>query len=198
MLAREFGSDPRLSLLGGRVELFNPADRVITVRTDRERLDLTGDDRAIEMLIGCNLAFRREVTARLGRFDTRFGVGGATVPGCHDRDFVYRFVRAGERIVYSPDFLMLHDHGRATDEQVVRLQKRYLQGRGGFYAKYVLKGDRDMQRRAYWEFCQLLAGVLRPSERRATIRALAFLLMGAWRFFRGRHAGSEWPQPSWT
>jgi glycosyltransferase involved in cell wall biosynthesis len=184
VIAREFGSDPQLCLLGGRVELFNPADRPITIRTGRERLDLTADNKALGILIGCNLAFRRVTAEKLGRFDPRFGAGG-TLPSGDDFDFVYRFVRAGVRIVYSPDLAVLHDHGRATDAQVVALQQNYLQGRGGVYAKYALRGDRNMQRLAFWEVRDLLSGVLRGSERRAKVMALSFLLRGALRFVRG-------------
>jgi glycosyltransferase involved in cell wall biosynthesis len=188
VIAREFGGDPELSLLGGRVELFNPADRPITIRTERARLDLTGDNHAMDLLIGCNLVFRRAVGERLGRFDPRFGVGCGTVPSCDDLDFVYRFVRARERIVYSPDLVVLHDHGRATDAHVESLQRRYLQGRGGFYAKYALEGDRNVARLARWEVRKLLIGILRPSERRANLSVLALLLKGAARFIRGRRA----------
>jgi glycosyltransferase involved in cell wall biosynthesis len=198
VIAHEFDSDPELCMLGGRVELFNPADRAITVRRGRERIDLTGDNRALDVLIGCNLAFRRALTETLGRFDTRFGVGGSTVPSCDDVDFTYRIIRAGARAVYSPEMVVLHDHGRATDEQVTTLQLRYLQGRGGFYAKYVLQGDRNMQRLAYWEFRKLVAGIVWSSERGANLTALRFLLKGAGRFFRGRRAGSEWPTSART
>jgi glycosyltransferase involved in cell wall biosynthesis len=185
VIAREFSRDPQLCLLGGRVELFNPADRPITIRTGRERLDLTGDNKAMRILIGCNLAFRRVTAEKLGRFDPRFGAGG-TLPSGDDFDFVYRFVRAGVRIVYSPDLVVLHDHGRATDSQVMTLQQNYLQGRGGVYVKYALRGDRNMQRLAYWEVRNLLLSALRGSARRVDLMALFFLLKGAVRFLRDR------------
>ena len=190
-IVREFASDPELGVLGGRVELFNPADRAITIRTSRERVELTGDNRAMDFLIGCNLAFRRALIDRVGGFDTRFGVGGSTVPSCDDMDFVYRLVRERVRIVYSPDFMVLHDHGRTTDAQVTTLQQRYLMGRGGFYAKYVLEGDRAMRQMLYWELRTLVTGLVRPAERRACLMALAFLAKGAGRFILGRHTTIE-------
>jgi len=190
VLDREF-RDGTLALLGGRVELFNPEDRPTTTRTGRERIDLTGDSRAIEMIIGCNMAFRRDLALRVGGFDTRFGSGCDIAPSCDDLDFIYRVLRAGGRVFYSPNLVVLHDHGRRTAAQVRALQQAYLRGRGAMYAKYLLQRDRTFARLAYWEISKLLAGAVRGPERGAELFALANLLRGAVRFLRLRRRGSE-------
>lgn len=190
VLDREF-RDGTLALLGGRVELFNPADRPTTTRVGRERLELTGDIRAIETIIGCNVAFRRDIAIRVGGFDTRFGSGCGIAPSCDDLDFVYRVLRAGGRIVYSPDLVVLHDHGRRTDAQVRSLQQVYLRGRGAMYAKYVLQRDRTLTRLAYWELSKRLVGAFRRMDRQGDLFALSNLLGGALRFLRFCRRGGE-------
>jgi glycosyltransferase involved in cell wall biosynthesis len=190
VIDREF-RDGTLALLGGRVELFNPADRPTTTRVGRERLELTGDARAIETIIGCNMAFRRDIAIHVGGFDTRFGAGCGIAPSCDDLDFAYRVLRAGGRVVYSPDLVVLHDHGRRTDAQIRPLQQVYLRGRGAMYAKYVLQRDRTMTRLAYWDLGKRLVGVFRRMDRQDELFALSNLLGGAFRFLRLRRRGGE-------
>lgn len=197
VIAREFGNDPQLCMLGGRVELFNPDDFPITIRTEREPLELTGSNVAMDVLIGCNMAIGRAALEQLGIFDTRFGVGCGVVPSGDDVDFIYRFVRAGLRIRYAPDLIVLHDHGRSTAQQVATLRQRYLLGRGGFYAKYILQGDRNVARLAVWEVRGLLGGMLHGAKRHDNLTVLATLLRGASRFIRGPKAVAA-PPPGWT
>lgn len=195
VIAREFEQDEALRLLGGRVELFNPNDRPITIRTGLERLDLTGNTDALDILLGCNLVFRRGAVQDVGGFDTRFGVGSGLVPSGDDVDFVYRILRLRERVLYSPDLVVLHDHGRASDEQVNALRSRYLLGRGGFYAKHMLAGDRTAARMAYWEARNLLGRALSiRAERRENLRVLSLLLSGAAAFWRNRKVALPTPE----
>jgi glycosyltransferase involved in cell wall biosynthesis len=192
---REF-RDPAVALLGGRVELFNAADHPTSTRVGRARLDLTDDASALDILIGCNMAFRRATALAVGAFDTRFGAGCKVVPSADDSDFVYRMLRAGGRMIYAPDLMVLHDHGRRTDAQVGGLRRNYLRGRGALYAKYMLRRDRRMTRLAYWEVGRLALGALRPLEGKADRFALANLFAGAASFVRHRGAGGELPPKS--
>jgi GT2 family glycosyltransferase len=197
VIAREFERDHQLGVLGGRVELLNPADFPITIRTGHEPLDLTGSNHALDALIGCNIVFRRRALEQIGPFDTRFGVGCGVVPSGDDFDFIYRCIRAGLRIRYTPDLLILHDHGRSTRQQVETLRRRYLLGRGGFYAKYLLLGDRNALKLAYWEVRSLLKGALHPAECRENLAVLGLLARGAIQFIRGARAVPP-PRPGWT
>jgi len=185
VLAREFGSDPALCLLGGRVELYNQADRPVSIRTGREPLDLTGATRALDVFIGCNIAFRREAIDRVGNFDLRLGPGSAA-PGWDELDLVYRLVRLGVPLRYAPDWLVYHDHGRATDAQADTLRRDYMKGRGAFYAKYALRGDGRATRMLIWDLRNLLRGLASRTERRENLVMLSALLTGFAGYFLSR------------
>ena len=185
VIAREFAQDETLHLLTGRVELFNPNDRAITVRTERQRTELSGSPRLVqELAAGCNLVLRRASADDVGGFDPRFTTPGL-LPSGDDLDFVYRVARRPGRVVYAPDLVVYHDHGRASDAQVDALRKSYVQGRGGFYAKHMLAGDRAVARMAYWEARALLSGAW---SQRGNLHVLAWLLRGAALFCRHARA----------
>jgi glycosyltransferase involved in cell wall biosynthesis len=186
VLARTFAGDQALQLLGGRVELFNPADQPLSVRTGRTPLDLTGKPEALNVFIGCNLAFRCEVVRRVGAFDPRLGPGSGHAPGWDDLEFVYRLVRLGVPLRYSPDWLVYHDHCRATDAQAEALRRSYMRGRGAFYAKHALRGDRVVLRMLRWDLAALLRGVLRRRGRADSAAMLAALLAGFAQYVFGR------------
>lgn len=138
----EFSRAPSLDVLGGRVELFDQRDRPTTTRTSRERGEISVAFN-LDGIIGCNLAVRRSALAAIGPFDV--GLGGGTGAGAgEDVDFVYRSLRAGLRVEYSPDALVYHNHGRRTDAQVRALTRAYTVARGAIFCKYVMAGDRGI------------------------------------------------------
>ena len=181
VLAEKFAGDSGPWFLGGRVELFNPADRPLAVRTGREPLDLTGTTRAFDVLIGCNMAIRREAFRRVGDFDPRLGPGSAA-PAWEETDLIYRLVRLGVPMRYTPDWLIYHDHGRATDAQAEATQYAYMKGRGGFYAKHVLRGDGFMVRMHFWDLRQLLGDLVDRAKCRESLTLLSALLRGFVRY----------------
>jgi glycosyltransferase involved in cell wall biosynthesis len=188
-IAGEFARDPSLQVLGGRVELFDPADAPVSIRTGRERLDLSGSAAAMDMIMGCNFAFRRGTFERIGAFDVRFGVGSGIVPSYEDCEFVYRIMRQGSgRIVYAPAVLVHHHHGRRDPLAVALLQRGYAAGRGGFYAAYLRRADWLVLRMALAEVADRLICLVSPrtgSTPRAThINALKGLAEGAARMIR--------------
>jgi GT2 family glycosyltransferase len=153
-IRREFESDAGLAGIGGRVELYNPNDAPVTIRPFRERIPFESPSQLFNMIVGCNMAFKREVFDKTGVFDPSFGSGTRMV--ADDVDFVYRAFRAGFKLVFTPAPLVYHHHGRQTDAQIWPLSKGYLNGRGGFYCKHILSGDRDILRIAYWEINALI------------------------------------------
>jgi glycosyltransferase involved in cell wall biosynthesis len=165
VLAKEFSQDPQLAGIGGRVELHNPLDLPVTIRTSRERFQMVGTWNLLGGIPGCNMAFRREVIEQVGGFDPDFGAGAPLV-SAEDIEFIFRCIRANLKLVYSPDLLVTHDHGRRTQAQVDGLMKSYLVGRGAMYAKHILKFDPLMIKMAGREAldnsrqtaCQLLHG----------------------------------------
>jgi GT2 family glycosyltransferase len=110
-LSDHFERDPELQVLGGRVELHDPADLSVTIKREPNRETFAAPDQLFGFLHGCNMAVRRELFDRIGPFDTRFGTGSTFGSG-NDTEFVYRAFKTGCRIAYEPDVLVFHDHGR--------------------------------------------------------------------------------------
>jgi GT2 family glycosyltransferase len=160
-IAREFTSDPSLSVLGGRVELFDKQDRPVTIRSFPERTPIESRDQLFLFLIGANMAIRRKVLDAVGEFDPFLGPGSRIGAVMEDLDLLYRVFRQKFKIIYSPDVLVYHNHGRTTEVQIQALNHRYVVGRGAFYCKHILEGDGKILKMAYWEVASLTKGMIR-------------------------------------
>jgi glycosyltransferase involved in cell wall biosynthesis len=136
----EFQSDPNLMVLGGRVELYNHKDKPVTLYPLTQRRKFTSSSQIFVLLPGCNMSFRKSVFRDIGKFDINFGAG-KKIPSAEDSDFFYRAFRKNFKMVYSPDVLIYHNHGRRNDGEVKKLLKGYVIGQGAFYCKYILKKD---------------------------------------------------------
>jgi GT2 family glycosyltransferase len=159
-ISKEFHADESIAGIGGRVLLYNKLDRPVSIRVHEERTILSSTDRILKFMIGCNMAFARPVFDEIGIFDTDFGVG-SRFASTEDLDFLYRVYKKGLKIVYSPDILVYHNHGRRSDEQIKSLMQGYAIGRGAFYCKYILRGDKDIIHFAYAEMMYLLKGMMK-------------------------------------
>ncbi|HEY9516314.1 MAG TPA: glycosyltransferase family A protein [Gemmatimonadaceae bacterium] len=142
-LHEEFARSTGLAGLGGRVELYDPADYPITIRTSRQREALAFAHQLPALMAGCNMAFRRATFDVVGRFDTALGAG-TRVGSAEDTDFLYRALLHGLEIEYIPRVVVQHDHGRRTRDAVRRLRHCYARGRGALLFKYLLRADRGM------------------------------------------------------
>jgi glycosyltransferase involved in cell wall biosynthesis len=176
-IAAAFASDPALVMLGGRVELHDPADAPLAIRTSREARELGNDVSNYGALIGANFAFRRGILERTGGFDPRFGAGSGHIRCAEDAELLYRILKLGGRVAYMPDILVYHHHGRRSDE-VDRRRFEYAHGRGGILAKNALRGDPAAIRMARWELGKLLQVVCAPN-RAARERAEAWITLRA-------------------
>jgi GT2 family glycosyltransferase len=136
-----FAAEPSLAGLGGRVELYDESDQAVTVRLKGEIADFQSVHQLFNLIPGCNMAFRRHVLTDVGPFDPVFGAGTKLASG-EDSDFLYRAYKLGLRITYYPEVLVYHNHGRKTDAQVNALRRGYGCGRGAFYCKHIVLGDR--------------------------------------------------------
>ena len=197
-----FDADPDAMILGGRVELHDRRDRRVTIKGTKHHQVLTGVHQLDGFLHGCNFAFRRRIVATIGLFDVRLGKGGP-VPSAEDADFVYRGFRAGLKVVYSPDCVVAHDHGRRTAKAEHDLRRIYRIGTGAVRMKHMLARDRAMTawaRRDYLE--RLLAAVhLRQpggGHDRPGLRQLGHYLLGAALFLRYRQLASDSEPPSFA
>ena len=193
-ICEEFDADPDLSILGGRVELHDRRDRRLTVKGTRHYQLLTAVDQLDGFLHGCNHAVRRGVIGQIGLYDVRLGKG-APIPAAEDTDFAYRAYRAGLRLVYSPNCIVYHNHGRRTDAEVDELWRSYRIGSGALRMKHISAGDRAMAAWAARDYAQQLgaalgAGLRSPGAGRRRLRELAHHARGALEFLRHRTEAS--------
>lgn len=61
-----------------------------------------------EILIGCNMGFRRDVFDRFGLFDPNFGRKGDSLVGNEERDLEKRLMEAGGTVFYNPHAYVFH------------------------------------------------------------------------------------------
>lgn len=142
------------TIRGGRVELGDPLDLPYTIKTDRAARSYDGETHPSGFIHGCNMTLHRAVVERIGLFDPNSGAGARFRSG-EDTEYVYRAHRSGLSIVYVPDCVVYHHHGRRQPEEVLRLARIYAEGNGALYAKYLR--DRRLLRHSYWD----LKGCLR-------------------------------------
>jgi GT2 family glycosyltransferase len=163
-ISKEFHSGESIAGIGGRVLLYNKMDRPVSIRVYEEKIVLSSINRIFNLIIGCNMAFARPVFDEIGMFDTDFGAG-TRLASAEDSDFLYRAYKKGLKIIYSPDVLVYHNHGRRNDEQINALNKGYALGRGAFYCKYILMADKDVIHLAYAEISSLIKGMMKRRVR---------------------------------
>lgn len=95
---------------------------------------------------GANMSFRRSIFAEVGLFDECLG-GGAPLKSWEERDMGYRIFCNGDRILYSPDLVVYHEHWRAWPD-VRKAFVGYAIGTGAVVGKYMRLGD--------WKSIQIL------------------------------------------
>ena len=101
---------------------------------------------ARDVLAGGNMAIRVAALTELGGFDERLGAG-SRYPSAEDNDLALRLLTSGYTIRYEPAALVYHRAWRrSTSYPVVRW--RYGRGKGAFYAKSSVPGDRYGRQRA--------------------------------------------------
>ena len=132
------------------------------------------------------IALRRSPVLEFGGFD------GSVRPSAEDNDLSYRWLRAGRRIRYEPDFVVWH-HDWRTPEQLARLYVGYGIGQGMVYGKHLRHGDiaiiRHLATAIYWSLRAVAArGVrgfnARPDPRIGMLRGLPTGLVRGWRAAR--------------
>jgi GT2 family glycosyltransferase len=165
-LLRHDAVDTEPVLRGGRVELGDPTDLTLSIKTSPDltrwhrRMRSARYENLAAAIVGCNLALRREVAERIGPFDERIGPG-CSIPAAEDTDWVWRAYLADITIEYVPDMVVYHHHGRKRQSEGDKLFDNYMIGNGALYAKYLFK-DFDFCRKFFRDIRisieQLLAG----------------------------------------
>jgi glycosyltransferase involved in cell wall biosynthesis len=168
-----FRGDPELGVLTGRVVPLEADGLRVGVTFGVDEVPLSVTRPLLGLVMGCNLAVRREVIDVIKGRDTRLGPGRGL--SAEDIDFVYRILRAGFRGRFSPRPTVAHNPGPRDR------RREYLRGRGAYYAKYVSRGDLVIARQAWWEFLGICRELKQPRAMRAgaPLVDLRYLLMGA-------------------
>jgi glycosyltransferase involved in cell wall biosynthesis len=144
-LTQVFVDDPEASVVCGRVrvpeellplgftESFEPR-----TREWRGSYPPFGSDWGIT----ANLALRREVVTRVGKFDPMLGAGAPLRSG-GEPDFLFRVLRGGFKVVNASEVVVDHLGVRAPGEASQKLMRGYGVGTGAAFFKHVRLGDRD-------------------------------------------------------
>ena len=142
-------ADPDRGFIGGRILLYDAEDHPITIRIDSAPIPIPPRSVVPTGLVqGANMAFRREVLARIGGFDDALGPG---TPFCNDDvDAVARASAAGFAGCYVPEPVVHHHHGRRDPAEIAALWRSYDHGRGAYYAKCIFDLPVRWQVARYW------------------------------------------------
>jgi GT2 family glycosyltransferase len=144
-------SDKVPTLRGGRVELGDPLDLPMTIKTDNEAADYAHPMHPAGFIHGANMTMPRTVLDSLGLFDERFGAG-TKFPG-EDCDYIIRAHAAGIRVQNVPDMVVFHFHGRRDKGSAQRLFAGYMRANGALYAKHLWSSPL-LIRHLWWDIKQ--------------------------------------------
>jgi GT2 family glycosyltransferase len=173
------------TIVTGRVE---PAgeETVVAVVTSLQPTIQRRPRLTFDAMSGGNMGTSRAVIDRVGLFDE-----DPRLRLAEDCDWSYRALRAGVRIVYAPEVWLSHYGWRDTDERSGQY-RAYAISHGGFYGKYLRRGDALIALRAALHLLRastrFLRGLLtRDRERISRGRAyLTALPIGIMAGLRGR------------
>jgi len=184
-IVREFSTDRSLAVLGGRVDPEPPNGQGGGTRTYSDRKQITSFPEIFRHMIGCNMAFSRNVFEVIGGFDPLLGKG-TSLGSAEDLDILYRALKGQLPIVYVPEAVVFHAHGRVSMSAIQQVNDEYAKGRGGFYWKHVVRGDLNIAKRAVREIVNLCQAILvngnQHGARPSPLRILRNLAIGA--FYR--------------
>lgn len=88
-----------------------------------------------DSMSGGNMGTSMSVIERVGLFDE-----ASSIRTAEDADWAYRALRMGVPIIYAPEIVVKHFGWRDESKRVV-MYKDYARSHGGFYGKYLRKGD---------------------------------------------------------
>jgi len=128
---------------------------------------------------------------RIGLFDTRLGVGGLYM-SAEDMDLTYRAAVSGIPVVYEPDVVVQHNHGRKSWDVWYKLMHGYAIGAGATTMKHLLQGRTHLVKALYWELATILRRQRGPRALATHLRLWLAMIEGALRFLAvGRRLPSD-------
>ena len=198
-ILKEFESDSELSVLGGRVELYDERDlpQAIVLSNCRMLVTNASEVCAPPAIIGANMSFRKTVLKVTHGFDPLLGPG-SICKAVEDLDLVYRSLKRKFKIVYSPEVIVFHNHGRKTELDENKTSFAYAFGRGAFYVKYVLRLDFQIA----WIASRELSGLTKTLTKGVITRtkfpyhrlALPAIFLGAFYYCQARFSWKRFPK----
>lgn len=121
------------AIVTGRVEAGT--EDVVLVVTAQESSIQKRPSLSFDHMSGGNMGTSLVVFERVGLFDEHQSVRTA-----EDAEFAYRSLRAGIPIIYTPD-AGVHHFGWRDEGQRTNQYESYARSHGGFYGKYLRRGD---------------------------------------------------------
>jgi len=121
-------------LVTGRVE-SDDERTVLAVVTSRTPVIQRRPSVRFDRLSGGNMAAPLAVVQRIGAFSE-----DACMRTAEDAEFAYRALRAGYAILYAPEISVCHLGWRDASEREQQYRS-YARSQGGFYGKYLRRGD---------------------------------------------------------
>jgi cellulose synthase/poly-beta-1,6-N-acetylglucosamine synthase-like glycosyltransferase len=121
------------AIVTGRIEAGT--EDVVLVVTSQETSIQKRPSFSFDHMSGGNMGTSQAVFERVGLFDEHQSIRTA-----EDAEFAYRSLRAGIPIIYTPD-AGVHHFGWRDEGQRTSQYESYARSHGGFYGKYLRKGD---------------------------------------------------------
>lgn len=137
-----FESNPEVDAIFGRCVPYDkvlPGERPIAIKLDTDVQYFSGKCNPWKPGHGNNMAFRREIFDKAGCFDEMLGPGREFLSS-EDADLTYRVLKAGLRVMYSPDAVIRHRQFRHGSD-FWQVEKNYGIGSGAMYVKHLRCGD---------------------------------------------------------
>jgi GT2 family glycosyltransferase len=122
------------AIVTGRVEAGD-GEVVLSVVTSQLPAVQRRPSIRFDRLSGGNMGMATRLARELGPFDE-----DSCLRTAEDAEFAYRALRAGATIVYAPDAVVSHLGWRNAGERAQQYQS-YGSSQGGFYGKYLRRGD---------------------------------------------------------
>ena len=178
------------AIVSGRVEDVGHEESVANV------LGLEEDTRTrpsliCDILTGANSAMAKSVFERVGPFDE-----DPRVQLAEDTEYAYRALRKGITLVYAPEVRIWHYAWRDLGQRE-RQFRGYARSHGGYYGKYIRKGDMFIAAKALVHLTRALRRWARSAwkgDRNMAAHGKAYslhLVPGIWAGFRKRGAGGD-------
>jgi len=182
---------PELAAVGGRLESVDrgPVEDVVAAISFDQSQAIEGE---LAYVITANCMFSRAALAGINGFDEAFPIAGG-----EDTDLGWRLVQRGERFVYAPDALCLHNHPAALID-LVSQRVRYGYAMSLLWTKYRVGPLAPALAAILPNWGWLCLSLARPVASRAGRRALygcaEVAYYAGWVLGEGRHQAPAKPQ----